>query len=177
MNHQTMARLLEKDDPSVRHFVRRYLLDRVAADREVQPARRAIVQSEPVQKILAAEKPGGTPAQAGVGLFRQISLYFLADSVSRRIGRGRTQQSSASRCRVLSGTCTGDAWWIFCGAKRRTKSCRALSQWQPDLGARRARLRQRRTRRGRGGLACGCDHGRRFSLVQCHGAGRDSSVG
>ncbi|PJH75186.1 MAG: nitrogen fixation protein NifH, partial [Anaerolineae bacterium CG_4_9_14_0_8_um_filter_58_9] len=51
--------LLEPDNPSVRYFTLRHLLDRPEDDAEVQAARRAIMTSEPVQKILAAQNSEG----------------------------------------------------------------------------------------------------------------------
>jgi hypothetical protein len=84
MNDQTMAWLLEKDNPSVRYFALRHLLDRAAADREVQAARRAIMRSEPVQKILTAQNPEGYWVKPGSGYSPKYQstawqILFLAE--------------------------------------------------------------------------------------------------
>jgi hypothetical protein len=52
--------LLEKNNPSVRYFTLRDLLNRPEHDREVQAAQRAIMRSDPVQKILAAQSADGS---------------------------------------------------------------------------------------------------------------------
>jgi hypothetical protein len=59
--------LLEKDNPSVRYFTLKHLLDRADDDREVQAARRAIMRSEPVKKILAAQNTDGYWVKPGSG--------------------------------------------------------------------------------------------------------------
>ena len=51
--------LLEPDNPSVRYWALRDLLDRAEDDTEVQAARAAVVQSDVVQRLLAAQHPGG----------------------------------------------------------------------------------------------------------------------
>jgi hypothetical protein len=84
MNDKTIDWLLEKNDPSVRYFALRDLLDRPEDDREVQAARRAIMQSEPAQKILAAQKPEGYWYKAGSGYspkYQSTSwqILFLAE--------------------------------------------------------------------------------------------------
>ncbi|MCI0476471.1 MAG: hypothetical protein L0Y55_09510, partial [Anaerolineales bacterium] len=67
MATKTIDWLLEKDNPSVRYFALRNLLDRAEDDREVLAARREIMRSEPVQKILAAQKPEGYWRKPGSG--------------------------------------------------------------------------------------------------------------
>jgi hypothetical protein len=97
MNDQTIAWLLEKDNPSVRYFALWHLLDRAVADREVQAARRAIMQSEPVRKILAAQKPEGywlKPGSGYSGKYRSTSWQILflaelgADGRNKQVRRG-----------------------------------------------------------------------------------------
>lgn len=97
MNDQTFAWLLEKDNPSVRYFALRYLLDRAEDDREVQAARRAIMRSEPVQKILAAQKTEGYWVKPGSGYSPKYKsgvwqILFLAelgaDGRNKKIRRG-----------------------------------------------------------------------------------------
>jgi hypothetical protein len=76
--------LLEKDNPSVRYFTLRQLLDRAEDDAEVQGARQAIMGSEPVQKILAAQDPKGFWAKPGHGYSPKYQatawqILFLAE--------------------------------------------------------------------------------------------------
>ena len=76
--------LLEENNPSVRYFSLRHLLDRPEDDPDVQEARRAIMQSEPVQKILAAQDTEGYWEKAGNGYtpkYRSTSwqILFLAE--------------------------------------------------------------------------------------------------
>ncbi|NIO71483.1 MAG: hypothetical protein GTN71_21250, partial [Anaerolineae bacterium] len=51
--------LLEPDNPSVRYWTLRDLLDRPEDDAEVQAARAAVVGSDVVQRLLAAQHPDG----------------------------------------------------------------------------------------------------------------------
>jgi hypothetical protein len=51
--------LLEKDDPSVRYFTLRDLLDRDDSDSDLKAAKAAIPRSKTVSKIFAKQKPGG----------------------------------------------------------------------------------------------------------------------
>ena len=89
--------LLEKDNPSVRHFAQKHLLDRSDDDAEVQSARRAIMRSDPIKKILAAQEPEGYWAKPGsgyAGKYRSTTWQILflaelgADGRNRQIRRG-----------------------------------------------------------------------------------------
>ncbi|MBU2611760.1 MAG: nitrogen fixation protein NifH [Chloroflexi bacterium] len=76
--------LLELDNPSVRYFALRHLLDRPEDDPEIQAARRAIMTSEPVQKILAAQAAEGYWGKPGKGYSPKYcatswQLLFLAE--------------------------------------------------------------------------------------------------
>jgi hypothetical protein len=97
MNQQIENWLLELDNPSVRYFTLRGLLDRPEDDPEVQAARHAIMTSEPVQKILAAQKAEGYWVKPDKGYspkYRATSwqLLFLAelgaDGENEQIRRG-----------------------------------------------------------------------------------------
>ena len=97
MTATTIDWLLEKDNPSVRYFTLRYLLDRPDDDREVRAAQTAITRSEPVQKILAAQKPEGYWLKPGPGYTPKYQstvwqILFLAelgaDGRKRQIRRG-----------------------------------------------------------------------------------------
>jgi len=89
--------LLEKENPSVRYFTLKYLLDQPEDDRDVQAARRAIMRSEPAKKILAAQDDEGFWAKAGWGyspkyLATDWQILFLAelgaDKRNRQVKRG-----------------------------------------------------------------------------------------
>src|SRR5574341_1217138 len=95
--NKTIDWLLEKDNPSVRYFTLRHLLDRPENDRDVQAARRAIMQSEPVRKILAAQNAGGYWVKPGHGYSPKYQsavwqILFLAelgaDGRNRQVRRG-----------------------------------------------------------------------------------------
>jgi len=97
MTATTIDWLLEKDNPSVRYFTLRYLLDRPDDDREVGAAQTAIMRSEPVRKILAAQKPEGYWLKPGPGYTPKYQstvwqILFLAelgaDGRNRQIRRG-----------------------------------------------------------------------------------------
>src|SRR3990172_2359661 len=89
--------LLEKDNPSVRYLTLKHLLDRPDDDREVQSARRAIMRSEPVRKILAAQNAEGYWVKPGSGYSPKYQstvwqILFLAefgaDGRNRQVRRG-----------------------------------------------------------------------------------------
>ncbi len=95
--NDTLNWLLEKDNPSVRYFALRELLDRPDEDRETQAARRAIMRSEPVQKILAAQEADGYWVKPGHGYSPKYQatawqILFLAelgaDGRNRQVRRG-----------------------------------------------------------------------------------------
>ncbi len=89
--------LLERDNPSVRYFALRHLLDRSEDDPDVQAARRAIMRSEPIKKILAAQEPEGYWAKSGSGYWPSYrstawQVLFLAElgagGRNRQVHRG-----------------------------------------------------------------------------------------
>ncbi len=95
--NKTIDWLLEKDNPSVRHFTLRYVLDKPDNDREARAARRAIMESEPVVKILAAQNPEGYWSKPGPGYTPKYQstvwqILFLAelgaDGHNRQVKRG-----------------------------------------------------------------------------------------
>jgi hypothetical protein len=97
MNDATLDWLLGKDNPSVRYFALRHLLDRPDDERDVQAARRAIMRSEPIQAILARQMPEGYWAKEGWGYspkYRSTdwTILFLAelgaDGRHRQVRRG-----------------------------------------------------------------------------------------
>jgi hypothetical protein len=80
MNQPIEDWLLEPDNPSVRYFTSRGLLDRPEDDPEVQAARHAIMTSEPVQKILSAQEAEGYWGKPGKGYspkYRATSWQLL----------------------------------------------------------------------------------------------------
>src|SRR3972149_4572033 len=97
MTDNVLDWLLEKENPSVRYFTLKYLLDHSEEDREVQAARRAIMKSESIEKILAAQKQEGYWVKAGPGYtpkYRSTvwQILFLAelgaDGRNRQVRRG-----------------------------------------------------------------------------------------
>ncbi len=97
MNTATVDWLLEKDNPSVRYFTLKYLLERPDDDRETQAAQKAIMKSEPAQKILAAQNPEGFWVKPGPGYTPKYQstvwqILFLAelgaDRRNRQVRRG-----------------------------------------------------------------------------------------
>jgi hypothetical protein len=93
----TIDWLLEKDNPSVRYFALKQLLDRTDADSDVQAARRAIMRSEPVKAILAAQNADGYWQKPGTGYSPKYQattwqILFLAelgaDGQQRALRRG-----------------------------------------------------------------------------------------
>jgi hypothetical protein len=89
--------LLEKDNPSVRYFALKYLLDRSDDDADVRSARRAIMRSEPIKTILAAQEPEGYWVKLGSGYspkYRSTTWQVLflaelgADGHHRQVRRG-----------------------------------------------------------------------------------------
>src|SRR3970040_802413 len=97
MMYNTLDWLLEKDNPSVRYFALRHLLYRPEEDREVRAARGAIMRSEPVRKILAAQDAEGYWVKPGSGYSPKYQstvwqILFLAefgaDGRNRQVRRG-----------------------------------------------------------------------------------------
>ena len=84
MKSDPLSWLLEPDNPSVRYFALRDLLGESEKDREVRAAKSAIMQSEPVKKILAAQKPEGYWVKPGNGYSPKYKstawqILFLAE--------------------------------------------------------------------------------------------------
>lgn len=84
LNADPLPWLLEPENPSVRYFALRDLLDRNQTDPEVQAARAAIMESEPVSSILASRHPDGYWVKPGPGYspsYRATAwqIIFLAD--------------------------------------------------------------------------------------------------
>jgi hypothetical protein len=89
--------LLEKENPSVRYFALKQVLDRPADDPDVQAARRAIMRSEPIKTILAAQAAEGYWRKPGSGYSPKYQattwqILFLAelgaDGQHRLVRRG-----------------------------------------------------------------------------------------
>jgi hypothetical protein len=87
--------LLEPDNPAVRYWALRGLLDRPEDDAEVQAARAAVVRSDVVQQLLAAQHPDGywgddprRPYGAARTTAHLVVLAELDVPVNDRIHRG-----------------------------------------------------------------------------------------
>lgn len=63
----TIDWLLEENNPSIRYFTLRHLLDRTEDNADIQQARLAIMDSEPVKKILAMQDTEGFWVKPGTG--------------------------------------------------------------------------------------------------------------
>jgi hypothetical protein len=84
LNGDPLPWLLEPDNPSVRYFALRDLLGRDHTDPEVQTARAAIMETQPVRTILANHHPDGYWVKPGPGYspsYRATvwQIIFLAD--------------------------------------------------------------------------------------------------
>ena len=132
--------LLEKDNPSVRYFALKHLLDRSDDDADVQAARRAIMRSEPIRKILAAQEPEGywvKPGSAYWPSYRPTTwqVLFLAEPRHER-----TQSASAARLRVSAQARTSHSRRPVDTAEGGAERCDVLPLWELDLGADRVGL-------------------------------------
>lgn len=97
MIDKTLAWLLEKENPSVRYFTLKHLLGHADDDRDVRLARQAIMRSEPVRAILAAQHADGYWVKPGPGYSPKYQatgwqILFLAelgaDGRNRQVRRG-----------------------------------------------------------------------------------------
>jgi hypothetical protein len=80
----TIDWLLETDNPSVRYFTLRHLLDKPKGDSEVRAAKRAIMDSGPVKKILSKQKAEGYWVKPDIGYSPKYQatswqILFLAE--------------------------------------------------------------------------------------------------
>ena len=87
--------LLEKDNPSVRYFALKHLLDRSDDDSDVQAAQRAIMRSAPIKQILVAQEPESYWAKPGSAYWPSYrttawQILFLAELGAN--GRNRQVQ-------------------------------------------------------------------------------------
>ena len=101
INGDPLPWLLEAENPSVRYFALRDLLDRGKNDRDVLAAKAAIMQSAPVKKILAAQKTEGYWTKAGVGYSPKYKatdwqILFLAE-----LGADGTNRLAQRGCEYL----------------------------------------------------------------------------
>jgi len=108
LNGDPLPWLLEPDKPSVRYLALRDLLGRDQSDPEVQAARAAIMESEPVSAILAARHPDGYWVKPGhgyspkyTGTVWQIMLLadLGADGADARIRQSCDYLFSHCQCR------------------------------------------------------------------------------
>ncbi len=84
LNADPLPWLLEPENPSVRYFALRDLLDRPETDAEVRGAQAGIMESEPARAILAARHPDGYWVKPGPGYSPKYTgtvwqVIFLAD--------------------------------------------------------------------------------------------------
>jgi hypothetical protein len=109
--------LLEEDDtnPSVRYFALRDLLGRPESDEQVRKARKTIMNSGPVPKILEAQEPDGWWAKHGAGYSPKYratswSLLFLAE-----LGAGPDEPRIHKGCEYLldHSLASNDAFSVY----------------------------------------------------------------
>ncbi len=103
MSDPVLDWLLEKENPSTRYFALVHLLNRSEKDGDVRAARRAIMTSEPVGKILAAQRPEGYWVKPGNGYSPKYQatgwqILFLAE-----LGADRSDARVRQGCEYLIG--------------------------------------------------------------------------
>jgi hypothetical protein len=101
LNGDPLPWLLEDENPSVRYFALRDLLDRKKNDRDVLAAKAAIMQSAPVKRILGAQKPEGYWVKPGNGYSPKYQstawqVLFLAE-----LGADPTHRQIQLACEYL----------------------------------------------------------------------------
>jgi hypothetical protein len=126
--------LLEPDNPSVRYWTLRDLLGRPEDDAEVQAARAAVVQSDVVQRLLAAQHPDGywgddprRPYGAARTTAYLVVLSELGVPVNDRLHRGceyfleASQQPDGGLSEVTGSS--SREWYCFTGYMIKTLVC------------------------------------------------------
>ena len=103
LNGDPLPWLLEPENPSVRYFALRDLLDRDQTDPEVQAARASIMETDPVRTILANRQPDGYWAKPGPGYSPSYTstvwqVIFLAD-----LGADGTDERIRTSCEYVLG--------------------------------------------------------------------------
>ncbi len=118
LNGDPLPWLLEEDrqQPGVRYFALRQLLDKPADDAEVVKAGKAVMQSGPVPAILGAMQPGGFWVQDGPGyapkytgtVWQVIFLAMLgADGADQSVRQACDHVLSHTRCETGGFSMTG----------------------------------------------------------------------
>jgi hypothetical protein len=120
----TLDWLLDREDPGVRYFALRDLLDAPEDDPEVRKTRRAVARATPVREILAAQeaegfwiKPGHGYAPKYTGTVWQVIFLgqFGAPAEDRRVRRGGDYVLEHSRAPAGGFTATiGGTGMIHC---------------------------------------------------------------
>jgi hypothetical protein len=131
--------LLEKDaeQPGVRYFTLRDILGYAEEDREVRQAKKAIWQSGPVPKILAAQQAGGYWSKPGPGYspkYRSTvwQIIFLAN-----LGADASDARVKAACAyLLEHTLSPNGWFSYNGTTSAFIHCLAgnLEAALLDLG-------------------------------------------
>ncbi len=101
LNADPLPWLLEPDNPSVRYFALRDLLDRPATDAEVRAARAAIMDSEPVTAILAARHPDGYWVKPGPGYTPKYTSTAWQIMILADLGADGTDERIRQSCEYL----------------------------------------------------------------------------
>jgi hypothetical protein len=101
LNADPLPWLLEPDNPSVRYFALRDLLDRPDADPDLHAARAAIMRSEPVRAILAARHPDGYWVKPGPGYSPKYTSTVWQVMILADLGADGSDQGIRESCEYL----------------------------------------------------------------------------
>jgi hypothetical protein len=101
LNADPLPWLLEPDNPSVRYFALRDLLDRPATDPDLRAARAAIMDSEPVRAILAARHTDGYWVKPGPGYSPKYTSTIWQILILADLGTGGAYERIRRSCEYL----------------------------------------------------------------------------
>jgi hypothetical protein len=101
LNADPLPWLLEPDNPSVRYFALRDLLDRPDTDAELRAARTAIMDSEPVRAILAARHPDGYWVKPGPGYSPKYTSTVWQIMILADLGADGADERIRQSCEYL----------------------------------------------------------------------------
>ncbi len=155
----SLAWLLEPDDPGVRYLALRDLLDRPADDAELLAAQQAAHAQGPIATDPRRDGAGGLLGGAGAGLQPEVPLHRLVDHPAGATGRIRGAQDEriGRACAyLLDHALTPGGQFTHV---RRAIGHGRLPAGQPVLGA--ARTGLRRSAAGRGFRLDGAQRDRR----------------
>jgi len=103
LNGDPLPWLLEPEYPSVRYFALRDLLDRGETDREVQAARAAMMETEPVRTILANRHADGYWVKPGPGYSPSYTSTVWQIMILADLGADGADERIHSSCEYVLG--------------------------------------------------------------------------